>query len=193
MHNVRSGCWCRVTRPWQRAAPDLASAINSHCRLVYGSICRSHVLNTSSLSLRTAQHPQCPHVPPPHPPQPPTSKSAPSGRGSLWYLYSSFLALLFFLPILLVPLFLHLPSLLPAPSPACSCLGAAVLKWVTNTAKEAQAASRFVQSSGPSTPWTLTDERRHCDNHVHVSLLPPIWSFQFEKLKILRLKFKFQE
>lgn len=84
--------------------------------------CAQHFLRLTSYS-PPSQYPQCPHAPS----RPPTSKSAPSGRGSLWYLYLSFLALFFFLlflfPILLVLLFLH-----PAPSPACSCLGAAVLK-----------------------------------------------------------------
>lgn len=98
---------------------------------------------------------------------PPSSKSAPSGRGSLWYLYPSFLALFFFL-LLSLP-----PTVLPAPSPACSRLRAAVLKWVTNAAIEAQAASRFVQSSGLSTLGTFTVVLRHCGTHVHVCLPRP--------------------
>lgn len=93
-----------------------------------------------------------------HPPPP---KSALSGQGSLW-------CLCLFSPSFL-PLLLFLLLILRAPSPACSHLGAAVPKWVTNTAKKAQAAFRFVQSSGPSTAIALPNDWRRCCNHVHSS------------------------
>lgn len=64
----------------------------------------------------------------------------PSPIGSEWTTRPAMSSFVFSRPLSLRPSFL-----LPAPGPVCSCLGAAVLKWVTNTDKETQAAIRFTK------------------------------------------------